>query len=163
MASEDLEFNLSHSGNFIAIAFARGHSVGVDIELVRPMDDLEEIARQHFSDVEFAELSQLPQARRVKEFFKKWVQKEAIAKGIGLGLLLPLNQIFLPNSKSPAKKAALEGLPNGENQCWNLADLELPCDYVGAVAFDKSPASVFHKHFSHSVLPLAEAGIFRGS
>jgi len=159
MASPGLEFNVSHSGNLIALAFAQGHCVGVDVEQIRPMDDLEEIARQHFSPDEFAELSKLPQAERGREFFKSWVQKEAIAKGTGLGLSLPLSQIALPNSKSPCKGAVLENLPNEENQSWNVADLELPGGYVGAVAFDQSPTQVFHQHFLSPALCLAQAGM----
>jgi len=159
MPSSGLEFNASHSGNLIALAFAQGHCVGVDVEQIRPMADLEEIARQHFSPDEFAELSKLPQAERSPAFFKSWVQKEAIAKGAGLGLSLPLSQIVLPNSKSPSKGIVLGNLPDGENQSWNLTDLELPGGFVGAVAFDQSPTQVFHQHFLSPALCLAQAGM----
>ena len=43
--SDSLRFNISHSRSYAAVALARNFELGVDIEDVRPMDDMQELAR----------------------------------------------------------------------------------------------------------------------
>jgi 4'-phosphopantetheinyl transferase len=59
---DTLRFNLSHSAGLALCAVTRSREVGVDIEGVREMDDLPQIARQFFSANENAVLSRLPLA-----------------------------------------------------------------------------------------------------
>src|SRR5580700_10611474 len=43
-----LRFNMSHSGNRALVAMADSIEIGVDIEEVRPLDDMNDIARSFF-------------------------------------------------------------------------------------------------------------------
>jgi len=45
-------FNIGHSGNEILVAFADRGRVGVDVEAVRPLDDLHGLARASFVPAE---------------------------------------------------------------------------------------------------------------
>ncbi len=47
--SKNIEFNLSHSGDFALIAVTRGRKVGVDVEHIRADIELEDLARRNFS------------------------------------------------------------------------------------------------------------------
>ena len=51
-----LEFNLAHCGGDAVIALTECAAVGVDIELLRPVPDVESLARLVFSDAERREL-----------------------------------------------------------------------------------------------------------
>ena len=42
----DLNFNISNSGDLVAIAFLRGAEVGIDIEQIRPLPDLDELIKK---------------------------------------------------------------------------------------------------------------------
>lgn len=67
-----IEFNVSHSGDFIVYAFATTTPVGIDIEQIRPMgDDRERIIAEAISE---------------EDFFARWTAKEAVLKASGAGL-----------------------------------------------------------------------------
>ena len=51
-AASTLRFNVSHSDDIAVFAFCDGAEVGVDIEAVRPMNDVDEIAARVFSPAE---------------------------------------------------------------------------------------------------------------
>jgi 4'-phosphopantetheinyl transferase len=82
----ELQFNLSHSGAWGLLAVTRVGPVGVDIECVREMPDLMEIARENFAPKEVATLKCLPEAQRLDAFFAGWTRKEAFVKTLGDGL-----------------------------------------------------------------------------
>lgn len=48
LQSHELEFNLSHSGDFALVAVTRGHNVGVDVERIRPELEHDKIAGRVF-------------------------------------------------------------------------------------------------------------------
>lgn len=67
--TNDIEFNLSHSGDFALIAVARGRKVGIDVERIRTDIELEDLARRNFSPREVSELMTLPLEHRTLGFF----------------------------------------------------------------------------------------------
>jgi len=75
-----LEFNLAHSGNFAAYAFAVGCQVGVDIEEVRPVPDQEGIVRRFFSPEECAEWLGLTARRSILSLLDR---EGSLHKGCG--------------------------------------------------------------------------------
>ena len=84
-----LRFNLSHSGDLVVIAVALEREVGVDVEAIRPMPDLEDIAKFFFASGERDDLLSLPPDERIPAFFHCWTRKEAFVKAVGSGLLHP--------------------------------------------------------------------------
>lgn len=87
--AEPLLFNLTHSGGTAVLAVARKYELGVDIEVLRPID--KNVAEHHFSPDELRTLQSLPKEEWLAGFFRCWTSKEALLKGEGLGLNLPLN------------------------------------------------------------------------
>ncbi len=85
------EFNLSHSSGLLAVAVTQGVKVGVDIELVRSIPDMDLIATHSFSQWEQNELSVLPSEEKSSGFFRCWTRKEAYLKATGNGLSIPLS------------------------------------------------------------------------
>jgi 4'-phosphopantetheinyl transferase len=86
-----LEFNVSHSHDFVLLAFTRQRTVGVDIEHVRTKHTGDAIARRYFAPAEVVALSAVPSALQVAAFFECWTRKEAYLKARGDGLSRPLD------------------------------------------------------------------------
>jgi 4'-phosphopantetheinyl transferase len=80
-------FNLSHSGDWALIGTAFDAEIGVDLELERPIEDLDALARQNFTEAERVELAAQsePQAA-LRCFLSGWTRKEACLKALGSGL-----------------------------------------------------------------------------
>ncbi len=83
-------FNVSDSEERCLIAVARDIEVGIDVQVMRPIEDMPALAREVMADDELIELFALPPARRVASFYLTWVQKEATVKATGEGMARPL-------------------------------------------------------------------------
>ena len=94
MEGMGLEFNLSHTSDWTAVVVTRGVPCGIDIELIRPIPQMLDIARTHFAPEELRALEQLDENIRPRRFFELWTEKEAWLKACGGGLSLPMNRII---------------------------------------------------------------------
>jgi 4'-phosphopantetheinyl transferase len=89
----DIHFSVSHSKG--AAVFARAHSpIGIDIEENAPFEDMDKIAKRHFSPDEFA-FCRGNSAR----FFEIWTKKEAFLKMTGRGLSKGLGDFSVISNK----------------------------------------------------------------
>ncbi len=79
-------FNLSHSGALALIGIGSDNGIGVDIEVMRVVDDVWPLAEQNFSASEYRELQRTPQAQVSHAFLSGWTRKEACLKAAGSGL-----------------------------------------------------------------------------
>lgn len=86
-------FNLSHSCDKAVIAVSQ-QGVGIDIEEIKP-DPPYEIASSFLSGEEEALLMAAGLSERKALFYRLWTAKEAVSKGIGLGLLLDFRKIAI--------------------------------------------------------------------
>lgn len=128
-----IEFNVSHSGQVALLAFARGRSLGVDVERIRDDRDHEAITRRFFSLHEQEQLAALPTAERAAAFFRCWTRKEAYIKATGDGLALPLHQ-FDVSLAAGAENALLATRPDaGEAEQWTLREVSAAEGYAAAL------------------------------
>lgn len=129
-----LHFSLSHSNGVALFAFARDHEIGVDIEYMREISEMEQIAEQFFSIKENEVFRQLPKSQMREAFFKCWTQKEAFTKAIGVGLSYPLDSFDV--SVDPDQPAGLVRLYGEARQVagWSVGDVKLAPNYIGAFA-----------------------------
>jgi len=134
------EFNISHSGNIVVLAFARNRRVGIDIEHVRRDFNTMEIAQRFFSLAEREALRQVPMNQRYEAFFTCWTRKEAFIKALGEGLSHPLDQFDV--SLAPGFPAALLATrPDAADaRRWSLWNVNVPSGYSGALAAEITPA-----------------------
>jgi len=142
-----LEFNLSHAGEIVLIALASGVSIGVDVEQPRAMPDRDAIARRFLHPGEVADLALLTGRVAELAFFRCWTRKEAVAKALGLGLSLALDQYRVScRPDEAARLLVLSGVgpagvgPGAEE--WSLIDLAPSPDYVGALAVPLRPITL---------------------
>lgn len=83
-----LHLSLSDSEEWVAVAFSFEAPVGIDIEMIRPLEEMEWIIRDSFSKREQALFhNKMTEAEKVDQFWQIWTRKEACAKTLGQGLL----------------------------------------------------------------------------
>jgi len=131
-----VRFNMSHSGELAVYAIALDCEVGVDVEKVREISDLEEIAERFFSRAEVSELLSIGDAKqRRAAFFRCWTRKESYIKSVGDGLSSGLDQFQV--TLLPGAPAGLVHIGNdaGAGSAWTLQHLEPAPGYVGALAY----------------------------
>ena len=78
-----LWFNLSHSGDDIALLLSDEGEVGCDLEIIRPRANWRSLANAVFSLGEHAEVEAEHPDRQLAAFWRIWTQKEAIVKQRG--------------------------------------------------------------------------------
>ena len=79
------DFNLSHAGDYVVVATGRG-AVGVDLEKIREVREMEPLVRRYFHADEAAAWTALGEGLRPEAFFVLWSGREAAMKCCGLGL-----------------------------------------------------------------------------
>lgn len=123
--SEEIQFNLSHSAGQALLAVARGRPLGVDLEALRPSDDLPAVAKRFFARGELSALADIPQALYAQAFFACWTRKEALLKAYGGGLSLPLDGFCVSvDPRAPARLISTDFDPGAAGR-WSLMDLAL--------------------------------------
>jgi 4'-phosphopantetheinyl transferase len=115
-------FSLSACGNMAAYAFTVDGPVGIDLEMVRPLDDLPGLLQHSFSPVEQAALENLPEALRLDAFFHVWTQKEAYLKACGLGFSLEPTVVTV--EADPRLPGRLRSTAGAEPAGWRMVTLE---------------------------------------
>ncbi|MBD2411449.1 4'-phosphopantetheinyl transferase [Nostoc calcicola FACHB-389] len=125
-AESGLEFNLSHSQELGLCAVNCQREIGVDLEYIRPVSDLEALAKRFFLTREYEMLRSLPSNQQQEVFFRYWTCKEAYLKATGDGISqLEEVEVFL----TPTEPAKLQ-----MSEDWSLFELVPANNYVAAVA-----------------------------
>ena len=114
-----IDFNISHSGEFIICAICLTGKVGVDVEEIKPL--LPEEFKMYFSHREWKEIEQSPDC--LNSFYKYWTQKEAFLKAIGMGLSVPINKVEISGNSITWK-----------NSEWLLHEIKLDKRYIAHLA-----------------------------
>ena len=141
-ASVPVKFNVSHSGDLTLFAFTLGCEVGVDVEQVRRIPEMEEIATRFFSTEEAAELLALPAHERERAFFRCWTRKEAYIKAIGEGLSAPLDEFRVTLGPGEPARFIHFRQDTTAASSWTLHDLDLECPYAAALAYRGAPRQI---------------------
>lgn len=136
-----LEINLSDSGDLALLALSRVGPVGVDVEHVRPLTDMEAIAESHFAVEERAALLALPEAERLDGFYRLWTRKEAYIKALGKGLGHALDRFVVTIAPADVRFVHLDG-DAGVARTWALRAIPVPTGYFGALAVRRDEVSV---------------------
>lgn len=89
----DLQFNVSHSGDYLLLGVTRENAIGVDIECARASHDFLALAKRFFADSEYHAILTSDDQRAA--FYRCWTCKEAFIKATGLGLSFGLNNFVV--------------------------------------------------------------------
>jgi 4'-phosphopantetheinyl transferase len=136
-----VHFNLSHSGSWILAAFAQSFAVGIDVEPVRAEAVTGELIEYFMSDSERRILHRLPKDQQIAAFFKCWTSKEALLKGLGVGLTVALRGIEV--SIDPDQPAQLiTAPPELCSSDWHLRSLAFSAPYAATLAVAAKSAQI---------------------
>lgn len=135
--SDHFYFNISHSGNFVAIAVSRDIELGLDIQKIA------DVSRNDFGFFLTAAESNnaLSSSNPFKSIADLWSMKEAIAKGNGKGILLPLSKIRIEKDKGfiyDTEWFLHEFSLNPNYVCWlatNIFIVKPECHFIDACDF----------------------------
>lgn len=145
----EVQFNLSHTGNLIALVATHQHPVGIDVEWVSRRSDVLAVAHRFFSPTETAALFALPEERQRDRFFDYWTLKESYIKACGLGLAIPLRQFSFVLGDEPHQtlrqhiKMQFAAERDDQPAAWQNWLLRLNEEYRLAISLN-APKSVKH-------------------
>jgi len=118
----DIDFNVSHSSDWVVLAFGRNRNIGVDVEKIKWDMDVAAIASRFFATEEVLQIEGADDEHTA--FFQLWAHKEAYVKACGSTLFQELGH----------ESAIKEG--------WIFHRLEAGSKYSAAVVTDKKLGSV---------------------
>jgi 4'-phosphopantetheinyl transferase len=134
----DLCFNASSSGRHALFAFTRGRAVGVDIERMRDLPDMDDVAVRIMSPRGLADYR--AQWDRLGAFYACWTQKEAYVKALGDGFAAPLDAFDVPLRAAPGTATVVDGR--------RIEALPAPAGFAAAVAADGDGWGVRYERYS---------------
>ncbi len=131
-----VRFNLSDSEDLALLAVTLDHEIGVDLEALRPLPELESLAREHLAPREREELLALPESERLAAFFRAWTRKEAWLKALGSGLARELDTFAV--TLAPRDRARLVEVKDAPTECarWSLRAFVPAPGFIGALAIE---------------------------
>ena len=135
-ANGSIHFNMSHSEGLALYGFTRDHEIGVDIEFVRNIPEMDHIAEQFFSKRENDVFRSLPESKKKEAFFNCWTRKEAFVKAIGEGFFYPLDQFevsFTPDE--PSRLLTIDGDSQTASQ-WFVGSIKPASGFTAAFAME---------------------------
>lgn len=127
-------FNQSCSERMAVFAFTSGCEIGIDIEYIRDVPEMEQIFERFFSRRENEVFQILSDNMRKEAFFNCWTRKEAFIKATGDGLSRPLNTFdvsLVPGE--PARLLEIEQCSEEAN-LWFMNDLKVIPGYAASLA-----------------------------
>jgi 4'-phosphopantetheinyl transferase len=137
-----LHFSHSHSEVLAFYAMTSTCPVGVDIECLKPIPDMDRIVKQFFSSRETQALAALAGERRLEAFYECWTRKEACLKVDGEGISQGVKHVDVSHTLLQ-ETGALETV--GDSQVpdrWRLQSLAPAAGYLAAVAYEPPPLRV---------------------
>lgn len=135
-----VHFNLSHSGNYVLIAFA-DKPIGVDIEYIDTNLDINEIIKVAFSDDEIVFMTK--QTTRIELFFQLWTRKEALLKAASKGIDNDIKYVPSLNGNHFVQSEQLNG-----NESWRVTSFKVDEKHFASIAY---PATMLQVQFKQLV------------
>lgn len=124
LAGDVPTFNISHSGDWVAIACALSGEVGVDIEELNREIDALAIAKHSFHPHEIERLTRQPPAEQSPLFFAWWTAKEATLKAWGDTLFSTLGALDFSEWAS-GSSARLHAADGSAWNSWRFSDAHM--------------------------------------
>jgi 4'-phosphopantetheinyl transferase len=135
--SEDLlRFNFSHSAHWTMIGVAR-RNIGVDVECIRELKDLGDLAKTILTDREFVCWQELKGSQRERVFFQAWTRKESFVKATGRGLSLPLKDFeVLMGDEDQVRLLSSQVKTEFGGASWMLRDVSVDETHLAAICVE---------------------------
>ncbi len=127
-----LHFNLTRSGDCCLIALSETGPVGVDVERVVPILDLESVSFARFAAEEATSIMGARGEQRLRSFYTCWTLKEAYLKATGAGLSADLARVVVSTDEH---RRRLVSLPDDDPSAWRVLAVDPGPGLIGAVVY----------------------------
>lgn len=146
-------FNISHSGDWAVLAFARDRTLGIDVERIRVLRHVDALAERCLAPSELTRWRSFGAADRSIELFRYWVRKEAFGKATGLGI-----QVGMAAIETAENPLRIRSVPQGFGAAedWQLAPLDMAEGYLGCVCYGGRPGRL-------QIAPLESESLYQKS
>ncbi|WP_405240734.1 4'-phosphopantetheinyl transferase family protein [Lentisalinibacter orientalis] len=137
LVNSNIDFSLSRSQGHALVAIAEDQSVGIDVEVLRPVPERDSLVESLFGEAEKPAVEKAPAAQKDEIFLRTWVRKEACLKSTGHGLRVPLAHVTVGTN------ACSTGIRLHANEsAWQIevVSLALPAPVVAALAIGRRTA-----------------------
>ena len=124
-----LQFNMSHSKDYVVYIIALDNQVGIDIEWKDKDINLDEIYPLVLSSLEKKNYSTLNKEEQFSAFYDTWTKKESLIKAIGFGLSYTLQDIEILHSSQNNNDYTI--INNTPLYCYNFCKIE---GYAGSAS-----------------------------
>lgn len=124
------EFNVSHSASTALIALGGAEAVGADLEFIKRVPDLMEVAKIAFNHREQKIFTESGYVDEI--FYPIWVRKEAALKAFGFGIADGLSDYYLEEKSRHEFILQREGVDGGMDV--SIVDLPVEAGFIGALA-----------------------------
>jgi len=144
-----LQFSVSHSADHMLVAVTRSDDVGVDLERMTRLADVERIAARFFARNEHDALLALPADQRADAFFRAWVRKESVVKALGTGIATAFDAFTVSLGTEAQQEVDVTGITGIDRQrLWvRLLDIGR-VDYLAAVAYAHPDSKVEYSEWT---------------
>lgn len=139
-----LYFNMSNSGKLAVFAFSRDSEVGIDIEQIRHLPDLDDMIIKNFTSREVRYINAKTNERTIR-FFRFWTVKESYLKAIGEGLRLPIDNLEFAIESEQIRHLSVKGV--FEHEDWNFKEFSPAPDYVGTITYARNKPIIKQMEF----------------
>jgi len=149
----ELHFNLSHCEDLAVVAVSKKRLVGVDVEKVRNIGDLNRVVYRYFSQEEKHFLQSVSNSEYTAALLTLWSRREAAAKAFGLNLSAALSTMKIPpysrgGGADLLNFAHLETDTGIKRPVWSIRDVELDNGHVGALCAEGPEVPVVSRDFT---------------
>ena len=125
-------FNISNSNDLCVYAFSCDAEVGIDIEKIRDLPDIDQLIEKNLTRRERSYLIKDP-AQKLNWFFRFWTFKESYLKAIGEGMrLTPENLEFSLEDGTIRLRSVNYGFDGTE---WQFLEFSRAGNYTGALTY----------------------------
>jgi len=132
-----IEFNVSHSAEWVMLGFSRGPALGLDVECHRELE-FDNLVTGFFSPIERKAWASLPLTNRCEAFFAAWTRKEAYLKALGVGLAKSLDSFSVTLEAGSSGNLVWCADHPRAPQTWRFVSNDPAPGYAGALALDYS-------------------------
>ena len=125
-------FNISNSNDLCVYAFSCDAEVGIDIEKIRDLPDIDQLIEKNLTSRERGYLLKDP-AHKLNWFFRFWTYKESYLKAIGEGMrLTPENLEFSLEEGTPRLRSVNYGF---DGTGWQFLEFSRAENYTGTLTY----------------------------
>lgn len=126
LRGSEFHYSLSHSEG-IAVMALGAQELGIDIEHLRCLPDVDDLARRMLPAEDANAIAQLPPSQRSARFLEHWTLREAVLKATGVGLQAKMHDLVL--QKLNTRILVMSG-----GKRWRLLSFQPIPDVIGALA-----------------------------